>query len=95
MSIDPTVNITPQIGVFNVQTDTLFALNINGSIQDKLKEIFEAIKTHEGGRIRNNKQFYSLVQSVIKSNLCHRTTTTRIGFGLFERKTDINNHLIR
>jgi hypothetical protein len=95
VSDELTLDVAPQVGLVNVQTDALVALNIHSSIQDKLKEIFEAIKPRKGQRIQDNKEFYSLIRAVIKSNICHRTTVTRFGFGLFERKTEIDNHLIR
>lgn len=95
MSDKLAVDVAPQVGLVNIQTDALLALNIHSSVQDKLKEIFEAIKTRKGRRIQDDKEFYSLIQAVIKSNICKRTTVTRFGFGLFERKTEIRNHLIR
>jgi hypothetical protein len=95
-SSNPTPAIKPQVGLFNIQAETLFALNINGSLQDKLKEIFESIDRHQHHHYHacSDKQFYSIIQSIIASNICNKTTTTRIAYGLFERKTTVRNHLL-
>jgi hypothetical protein len=92
MSIKPTLDVSPQVGLANIQIDTLLSLNLHSSTEDKLKEIFGALQKH--GRHIEDRQFDSIVLAVIKSNICHRTTHTRFAFGLYEKKTEINNHLV-
>jgi hypothetical protein len=93
MSTESTLDIAPQTGLVNIRTDTLLALNINSSTEDKLKEIFGLLQKH--GKHIQDEQFYSTIQTVIRSNICQRTTHTRFAFGLFERKTVMKNHLLR
>ena len=92
MSDIPGFNSNANISLVNINPELSLPLNIRGSNEEKIKQIFKFLKEK-----KENETDKEIILKTIEACKCHETKVTRFlkinKFSLFEREINKNTHI--